>query len=70
MYEEIKNYFIAQYNKIAPPENLRQKLLKEGKKQIYVFAIVASSVFLFSIFSILFHFSQLMDDLIATILLP
>jgi len=70
MNEEIKNYFAAQYNKITPSENLRQKLLKEGKKQIYVFAIVASSVFLFSIFSILLHFSQLMDDLIATILLP
>ncbi|MCD6107612.1 MAG: hypothetical protein J7J57_05370 [Caldisericaceae bacterium] len=70
MDEEIREYFTTQYNRVEVPENLQQKILGERKERIYAFVIVVSSVFLFSIFSILFELSPSMDSILMTVSLP
>ncbi|MEA3312896.1 MAG: hypothetical protein U9Q18_00795 [Caldisericota bacterium] len=70
MDEEIREYFTTQYNRIKVPEDLPQKILGERKEKIYAFVIAISSVFLFSIFSILFELSPSMDSILMTVSLP
>jgi uncharacterized membrane protein YqhA len=70
MDEEIREYFITQYDKIKVPGDLQQKILGRQKEKIYAFAIAISSVFLFSIFSILLELSPSMDSILMTVSLP
>jgi len=70
MDEEIREYFTTQYNRIKVPGDLQQKILGRQREQIYVFAIAISSVFLFSIFSILLELSPSMDSILMTVSLP
>lgn len=70
MNDKIKDYFAEQYNRIKPPLELKQKILRGSKNQDYIFAIVVLSIFLVSVLSVLFQLSQPMDNIINSIMLP